>query len=211
MERSNEDQVQGFWPVATEENVKIHQDLLQRDPSPPSNLIGDFMYGDDKPLSAEHFTDIQSFLPESNKNQVLPSNSTEQRINTQQVTVKQTEKSSPVKEVVNIRDSPVKMIRSAQKPPRKMRVMMLPFSRESKAVKKFPVDVDPFRNVEELRKELEKIQQQRSSELKLPEKGYFFIHKQRVLDDDQSFRSNGVAPGDTIEIFPGYVTHDGHI
>ncbi|CAA7047076.1 unnamed protein product [Microthlaspi erraticum] len=158
------------------------------------------MYGEDKPLSAEYFANIQSFLPEStfedifsNKNQVLPSHSTQQRINTQ------TEKSPPV---IDITDSPEK-VRSAKKPAQKMRVMVLPFSRAKKAVNTFPVDVNASENVEELRKELEKIHQQRSEELNLPEEGYFFIHKQRVLDDDQSFRWNCVAHGDTIEIFPG--------
>ncbi|KAG2330815.1 hypothetical protein Bca52824_001995 [Brassica carinata] len=126
-----------------------------------SNTFGDLLFGDDLPLSTEHFSNIQSHWPASttedilvNKEQLfqteqplVPSNSTEQRSNE----VVQTEKSPPMKEVINVPDSPVK-VRRFRKPPQRLR---------------------------------------------------------NVLDDDQSFLWNGVAHGDTIEIFPGYFTKDG--
>ncbi|KAF8116480.1 hypothetical protein N665_0017s0037 [Sinapis alba] len=133
---------------------------------------------------------------------LVPSNSTEQRSNQ----VVQTEKSPLMKEVINVPDSPVK-VRKFRKPPQRLRVMVLPHSPDNEPVSKVPVSVMANENVEELRKKLEKIRER--NELKLPEKGYFFIHKQNVLDDERSFLWNGVAHGDTIEIFPGYVTKDG--
>lgn len=124
----------------------------------------------------------------------VPSNSTEQRTNAQ------------TKEVINVPDSPVKP-RRFRRPPQRLRVMVLPHSPDDEPVSKVPVSVMANENVEELRKKLEKLRE--GNELKLPEKGYFFIHKQNVLDDDRSFLWNHVAHGDTIEIFPGHVTKDG--
>ncbi|CAF1916519.1 unnamed protein product [Brassica napus] len=37
----------------------------------------------------------------------------------------------------------------------------------------------------------------------LPQEGYFFIHKQNVMDDDRLFRWHRVDHGDTIDIFNG--------
>jgi len=87
--------------------------------------------------------------------------------------------------------------------------MVLPHSPDNEPVSKVPVSVMANENVEEIRKELEKLRER--NELKLPQGGYFFIHKQNVLDDDQTFSWNGVAHGDTIEVFPGYVTKDGRV
>jgi ubiquitin C len=70
--------------------------------------------------------------------------------------------------------------------------------------KKIPVEVNPSDNVGELRKELQDLQQQ--NQFHLPEEGYFFIHKQDVMDDDRSFRWHRVNQGDTIEVFNGRVT-----
>ncbi|KAF3569021.1 hypothetical protein DY000_02010915 [Brassica cretica] len=96
-----------------------------------------------------------------------------------------------------------------KKPPQRLRVMVLPHSPDNEPVSKVPVSVMANENVEELRKELEKLRER--NELRLPQGGYFFIHKQNVLDDDQTFLWNGVAHGDTIEVFPGYVTKDGRV
>ncbi|XP_057962107.1 ubiquitin domain-containing protein 7SL RNA1-like [Malania oleifera] len=70
--------------------------------------------------------------------------------------------------------------------------------------RRIPVEVNPWQNVGVIRKMLER--QQEPLQFKLPEEGYFFIHKQSVMDDDQSFRWHQVEQGDIIEIFNGRVT-----
>ncbi|ESQ37976.1 hypothetical protein EUTSA_v10029513mg [Eutrema salsugineum] len=219
--------IASHWPVTTTSMSQMisniqdstlmdnHQVLPQigQSSSVTSISIGGVIYDEDHPLTIENFSNIRSYWPEespgSNTNQVLfqteqspPSNSTGQRINDQDLPVRvgssnqvvqtgQSQPSNSIKEVINIPDSPVR---------RKMRVMMLPYSRENKPVRKFALEVNASEKVEVLRRELEKIQQ-----LNLPEEGYIFIHKQRIMDDDQSFIRNGVAQGDTIEIFPGSI------
>ncbi|KAM7500921.1 hypothetical protein LguiA_025335 [Lonicera macranthoides] len=69
---------------------------------------------------------------------------------------------------------------------------------------KIPVEVNASDNVAELRKELQKLQQQLN--FHLPSEGYFFIYKQNVMDDDRSFRWHHVSNGETVEIFNGSVT-----
>ncbi|ESQ37975.1 hypothetical protein EUTSA_v10029305mg [Eutrema salsugineum] len=210
-------------PFITGEMTSNFQDLSgrdksnnQREPSPLRNSFGDLMFGEDQPLSTEHFTNIQSYSPADTTEEMikdkssqvfqteqspLPSNSTEERINNTQ---ESNEKST--KEVINIPDSPVNVRRSARKPPQKLSVVIFPYSPEDKPVRKFTVEVNASAKVEVLRKVLERNQQR--FQLNLPEEGYFFIHNQVVLEDDKSFRSNGVAHGDSIEIFPGHVTND---
>ncbi|KAK2644411.1 hypothetical protein Ddye_019606 [Dipteronia dyeriana] len=83
---------------------------------------------------------------------------------------------------------------------KKLRVMVLPKCGN----KKIAVDVNASDNVGELRKELQKLHQR--LHFHLPQEGYFFIYKQNVMDDDQSFRWHHVNQGDTIEIFNGSVT-----
>ncbi|KAM7525204.1 hypothetical protein LguiA_015106 [Lonicera macranthoides] len=63
------------------------------------------------------------------------------------------------------------------------------------------MDMSPFNIVEELREKLEK-----AENFPLPEDGYFFIHNQQVMDEDKTFRWHMVNNGDTIEVFPGYIT-----
>ncbi|XP_071726981.1 ubiquitin domain-containing protein 7SL RNA1-like [Rutidosis leptorrhynchoides] len=75
----------------------------------------------------------------------------------------------------------------------------------SKSGEKIALEVNPLCNVGELRKELQKIRNQGVG-FGLPEEGYFFIYKQNVMEEDQSFRWHRVAQGDTIEIFNGCVT-----
>lgn len=176
--------------------------------------FGDTFFGEDPPLSTEDFANIKSFMSEGTTEDTL--------MNTQQASyteqpgrvlsssqVVQTEKAPLMKEVINVPDSPVKKVRKFRKPPPRLRVMVLPHSPDNEPVSKVPVSVMANENVEELRKELEKLRER--NELKLPQGGYFFIHKQNVLDDDQTFLWNGVAHGDTIEVFPGYVTKDGRV
>ncbi|XP_034927059.1 ubiquitin domain-containing protein 7SL RNA1-like [Populus alba] len=71
--------------------------------------------------------------------------------------------------------------------------------------KKIPVEVNPSDKVGEIRKELQDLQQE--YQFLLPQEGYFFIHKQNVMDDDRSFRWHQVKQGDTIDIFNGTVTN----
>lgn len=79
-------------------------------------------------------------------------------------------------------------------PPQKLTVTMTQYDKPGRD---FLVDVNSSDNVKELRKQLEKYQ------LDLPAKGYFFLHKEmRVLDDEKSFSMNRVANGDTIVIIP---------
>ncbi|KAL7590055.1 hypothetical protein Lser_V15G39716 [Lactuca serriola] len=75
----------------------------------------------------------------------------------------------------------------------------------SKCGDKITLEVNPLSNVGELRKELQKVRSQGVG-FRLPEEGYFFIYKQNVMEEDQSFRWHQVAQGDTIEIFNGCVT-----
>nr|VDD27846.1 unnamed protein product [Brassica oleracea] len=176
--------------------------------------FGDTFFGEDPPLSTEDFANIKSFMSEGTTEDTLMN--TQQASHTEQPgrvlsssQVVQTEKAPLMKEVINVPDSPVKKVRKFRKPPQRLRVMVLPHSPDNEPVSKVPVSVMVNENVEELRKELEKLRER--NELKLPQGGYFFIHKQNVLDDDQTFLWNGVAHGDTIEVFPGYVTKDGRV
>ncbi|CAF1715403.1 ubiquitin domain-containing protein 7SL RNA2 [Brassica napus] len=176
--------------------------------------FGDTFFGEDPPLSTEDFANIKSFMSEGTTEDTLMN--TQQASHTEQPgrvlsssQVVQTEKAPLMKEVINVPDSPVKKVRKFRKPPQRLRVMVLPHSPDNEPVSKVPVSVMANENVEELRKELEKLRER--NELKLPQGGYFFIHKQNVLDDDQTFLWNGVAHGDTIEVFPGYVTKDGRV
>ncbi|KAL4572610.1 hypothetical protein LXL04_019390 [Taraxacum kok-saghyz] len=75
----------------------------------------------------------------------------------------------------------------------------------SKCGDKITLEVNPLSNVGELRKELQKVRSQGVG-FRLPEEGYFFIYKQNVMEEDQSFRWHQVAQGDTVEIFNGCVT-----
>ncbi|CAH8338395.1 unnamed protein product [Eruca vesicaria subsp. sativa] len=180
-------------PASTTEKKSIdNSNLFHTEQS--STTFEDSLFGEDPLFPAEHFADIASFMPESTTEDIF--------INKQPPA----EKSPKMKEVINVPDSPAK-VRRFRRQPQRMRVMILPHSPDNEPVSKVPVSVVANENVEELRKELEKLRER--NELKLPEKGYFFIHKQEVLDDDKSFLWNGVAHGDTIEIFPGYVTKEG--
>lgn len=67
---------------------------------------------------------------------------------------------------------------------------------------RIPVEVCAAENVGELRKKLQKMK----SNLLLPKEGFFFIHKQNVMDDDRTFRWHRVTHGDTIEIFSGSIS-----
>ncbi|KZV49770.1 Ubiquitin [Dorcoceras hygrometricum] len=67
-----------------------------------------------------------------------------------------------------------------------------------------PLEVNPWEVVGELRAKLQNLEEE--MQLDLPKGGYFFIHKQNVMDDDKSFRWHHVGQGDAIEIFSGTVS-----
>ncbi|OAO99454.1 hypothetical protein AXX17_AT4G04170 [Arabidopsis thaliana] len=94
--------------------------------------------------------------------------------------------SDSVKEVINIPDTPAR--KKTKNYPLKITVMVQPF----KETRRIQVEVNVLSNVEVLRKELVKMQER--GELNLPHEGFFFIHKQDVLREDQSFMANRVAP-----------------
>ncbi|CAM0951934.1 unnamed protein product [Alopecurus aequalis] len=59
--------------------------------------------------------------------------------------------------------------------------------------------------VSALRKELERASS--GGSFPLPgDGGYFFIHRQSVMDEERSFEWHGVAAGDEVVVFPGCVT-----
>ncbi|EOA20934.1 hypothetical protein CARUB_v10001265mg [Capsella rubella] len=80
------------------------------------------------------------------------------------------------------------------------------YSRESKAAKGVPVAVNVKMNdnVKELRDELVKVEER--GELNLPQGTYFLTHKNRVLNENESFWVAGVDHGDRIEILPTHLT-----
>ncbi|CAE6139286.1 unnamed protein product [Arabidopsis arenosa] len=160
-----------------------------------------------------HGSRLQLFVsPDHNPNQTEqsppPSNSTEQIIDGHQESTltdqtEQSPSSNSVKEMItNIKDSSEK----ERIPKKRIVVYVLPYSGESEAVKEVPVAVNVKMNdnVKELRNELVKIEE--NGELNLPQEGYFLIHKNRVLNENQSFWVVGVDHNDTIEILPTHLT-----
>ncbi|GAB2284697.1 hypothetical protein Dimus_019149 [Dionaea muscipula] len=69
---------------------------------------------------------------------------------------------------------------------------------------KIPVEVTPSDKVQVLRNELEKLQSQYGFDL--PVDGYFFIHRQSLMEERESFQWHNVRQGDIIDIFNGTVT-----
>ncbi|KAG2331313.1 hypothetical protein Bca4012_019103 [Brassica carinata] len=216
---------QGFWPGTTfGDNFKIQESLRinkksQDLPSLPSNTSGDLSLGDD-------FTNIRSHWPAStNENHMFPpdqsstfgdflfgdyrhiltdnvqrnwpASTSDEIINKNQVF--QTEH-SPVQSNLTQESSNQVFQTVKSPPPQRLTLIMTQYDKPGR---KFLLEVNATDNVEELKKELEYL-------LDLPAKGYFLLHKDRVLDDDKSFSINRVANGDTVEIFPGPVIEDYH-
>ncbi|KAG7619447.1 Ubiquitin domain [Arabidopsis suecica] len=173
-------------------------------PQSPSNPIPD-------PLTTENFSKNQHDRPVITKmvpellgpQGTSPVTVGRRRNRDQEVKNRVSSSSDSVKEVINIPDTPAR--KKTKNYPLKITVMVQPF----KETRRIQVEVNVLSNVEVLRKELVKMQER--GELNLPHEGFFFIHKQDVLREDQSFMANRVAPGDTIEIFQGYVTYTGSL
>ncbi|KAL8172490.1 hypothetical protein V2J09_024294 [Rumex salicifolius] len=85
-------------------------------------------------------------------------------------------------------------------PSRKLRVFVLPKCGTNKIM----MDVNFTDKIQVLRTELEKLKQRTGFEL--PTEGYFFIYKQSVMEEKESFLWHRVRHGDTIEIFNGSVS-----
>ncbi|GMY36914.1 polyubiquitin 8-like [Fagus crenata] len=91
---------------------------------------------------------------------------------------------------------------SSRSVPNKLKVMV-----ETRCGKRFEVEVQSKDKVEVLRKKIEKLQGE--LDFSLPEDGsYFFIHGQDTMEEDKPFWWHRVSEGDTICIFPGYITRD---
>uniref|UniRef100_A0A2N9F404 Ubiquitin-like domain-containing protein n=1 Tax=Fagus sylvatica TaxID=28930 RepID=A0A2N9F404_FAGSY len=91
---------------------------------------------------------------------------------------------------------------SSRSVPNKLKVMV-----ETRCGKRFEVEVQSKDKVEVLRKKIEKLQGE--LDFSLPEDGsYFFIHGQDTMEEDKPFWCHRVSEGDTIWIFPGYITRD---
>ncbi|GAB4846183.1 hypothetical protein Ancab_025181 [Ancistrocladus abbreviatus] len=96
--------------------------------------------------------------------------------------------------------APVMKTAAAETASNKLRVYVL----SKCGTKRVTVDVKPSEKVEALREELNKAEQQYGFDL--PADGYFFIHMQNVMEEDESFEWQDVRHGDSIEVFPGKVT-----
>nr|KYP75080.1 hypothetical protein KK1_007778 [Cajanus cajan] len=70
---------------------------------------------------------------------------------------------------------------------------------------KIEIEVNVLDRVAVLREELNKLQ--RRLGFPLPQQGcYFFIHRQQVMYEENSFQWHDVRQGDTIETFDGYIS-----
>ncbi|XP_010424652.2 PREDICTED: uncharacterized protein LOC104709791, partial [Camelina sativa] len=77
-------------------------------------------------------------------------------------------------------------------------IKMTVFVKTVDETRMIPVEVNANDKVEELRKELVKLQEK--GELNLPQEGYYFILRGRTLIEIESFMWNLVADGDTIQL-----------
>lgn len=191
-----------FFENQTRLSFEIDQDLtvmVQTDQSPPSNPT-------ENVINTPQDSTVPAQVPQTE--QSPPSHSKEQIIDGHQdstVTVQtvQSLSSNSVEEmIINTQDSSVKKrIRK-----KSIVVYVLPYSGESEAAKEIlvAVNVKMNDNVKELRNELVKIEER--GELNLPQEGYFLIHKNRVLNENQSFWVVGVDHNDTVEILPTHLT-----
>ncbi|XP_010529364.1 PREDICTED: uncharacterized protein LOC104806256 [Tarenaya hassleriana] len=182
----------GYFDTVLEIKEKI--DKYQRIPVSKQTLIFD-----GRILQDDHNVE-QCQILQNSRIQLLVSSSDRDRKRDSQAFVK-TEQSPPPSDgtdAVNGQDSSYGTVTT--KKTKKMRVMVL----TKCGKRKIPVEVNGTDKVGELRKELSKVRQR--FQFSLPQEGYFFIYKQNVMDDDQSFRWHGVDHGDTIEIFNGSVS-----
>lgn len=80
----------------------------------------------------------------------------------------------------------------------KLRVTVLA---RADGTEKSPVEVNASDNVSELRREIQRLELE--ADLVLPPHGYFFIHKENVMEEDKSFMWHDVKDGDTIIVVDG--------
>ncbi|KAL2995859.1 hypothetical protein AAZX31_10G239500 [Glycine max] len=85
--------------------------------------------------------------------------------------------------------------------PQKLAVTVMPMLTGMKIL----IKVNPADNVAALRQELNECR--KAFRFRLPENGgYFFVHKQKVLREEESFQFHGIRQGDTIETIDGFIT-----
>ncbi|VYS61667.1 unnamed protein product [Arabidopsis thaliana] len=101
--------------------------------------------------------------------------------------------SGTAKEVLRDSDSPVE--KKIKTNPMKFTVHVKPYQEDTKMIH---VEVNADDNVEELRKELVKMQER--GELNLPHEAFHLVSSELPLTETKSFKWNRVADGDTIEI-----------
>ncbi|XP_019087504.1 PREDICTED: uncharacterized protein LOC104724299 [Camelina sativa] len=91
-------------------------------------------------------------------------------------------------------------------PKKKIKVFVLPSSDECKGAKnRIEVDVNLTDHVKILRNVL--AESQRRGDVNLPQQGYYFEREQKVMNEDESFASNGfTGPADVVWMFPRRVT-----
>jgi len=174
--------------------------VLQTEEQPP--IIGDLIYGEDLPLTTEVVLNIRPFCPVQdspvrNNDQSPPSDAAKDIIKGHQDSPvrnnEQTPPSDSVKENTNIQDSPVGKII--------LTLRVMPYSGKFKAAKNLHFITYKTYRVKMLRQEL--VQNELRDHLDRPQDGdYFFVHKGRVLNEDQSFEWNSVAHTDIVEIVP---------
>ncbi|KAL1214629.1 Ubiquitin domain-containing protein 7SL RNA1 [Cardamine amara subsp. amara] len=157
--------------------VNDGQVLKRVNPPMMSNSIGDIIFGVDMPLTTEDIMKIQNFLAQGiiNNDQSPPSDAANQIINGHQdsnVTVQELQT-----ENMNV---PMK------------RIVVLVW--KPKAAMNRVMVVNKTDHVKVLRKLVQKKLKNQSQD------GYFFIHKERILNEDHSFEWNGVGHTDVIEI-----------
>ncbi|XP_010467139.1 PREDICTED: uncharacterized protein LOC104747235 [Camelina sativa] len=171
---SNKDSMKGFLGIQDSSQGKKVQRIMARRIDSGSSLQS---YSLDELLGPQDLVPVQ-VGSRRNMNQVV-----------------QTEIYSPsdsVKEFLRILDSPVtKKIKTI---PRNLTVFVQP-SQETRMI---PVVVNANDKVEELRKELVKLQEK--GELNLPQEGYYFVIRELTLTETESFMWNLVVDGDIIEI-----------
>lgn len=80
----------------------------------------------------------------------------------------------------------------------KLRVMVLP---RADGTEKIPMEVNASDNVSELRRKIQRLELE--VDLVLPPHGYFFIHKENVMEEDKSFMWHDVKDGDAIIVVHG--------
>ncbi|EOA22668.1 hypothetical protein CARUB_v10003371mg [Capsella rubella] len=196
------------------QTINGHQDspVRNNDQSPPSDAA--------KQITNGHQDLTVTVLDQELQTEKSPpSNSVKETVNIQDSSVKavsnkdsnhqvpRTEKPPPLDSVkkVKYQDSRMKVRKKKKVREQRMFVLVTPYYGGGKVGLNIKVDVNTTDQVKKLRNEL--AQSYEMGLIPLPPHGYFLTHRNKVLNEDQSFEWNGVTPFDfTVEIRPKYVT-----